>query len=104
MSATSSWSSVGSLVVNRRCISMPGLPSVRASGWSWWRDIHENNSIAVPMLTSPARNVASGWRSLPAARSTRFVARLVTTMGAIRLEPQRACSLCVGRTASPPLS
>ena len=103
MSATSSCSSVGSLVVNRRCISMPGLPSVRASGWSWWRDIHENSSIAVPMLTSPATKVASGCRSLPAARSSRFVARLVTTIGATRLEPQRACSLSAA-TGSPPLS
>ncbi len=32
VSATSSCSSLGSLVVKRRCISIPGLPSVRASG------------------------------------------------------------------------
>ena len=99
--ATSSWSALGSLVVNSRCISMPGRRSVRASGWSWWRAIQENSSIAVPMLTSPAMKVASGLRSWPAARSTRLVATLVTIIGAMRLEPQRACSLsAVGRIAA----
>src|SRR5665647_2027234 len=49
--------------------------------------------MAVPMLTSPAIKVAMGLRSLPAARSNRLVAMLVTIIGAMRLEPQRACSL-----------
>ena len=47
---------------------MPGRPRAPASGCPWCRAIHENTSIAVPSETRPATSVASGWRSLPAAR------------------------------------
>jgi hypothetical protein len=57
--------------------------------------------MAVPMLTSPATKPASGLRSLPAARSSMFVARLTAIIGAIRLEPQRACSLPASAAARP---
>ncbi len=57
--------------------------------------------MAVPMLTSPATNVATGWRSLPAARNTRLLATVVTTSGAMRLEPQRACSLSAAAGSRP---
>ena len=46
-------------------------------------------------------NVASGLRSLPAARSSMLAARFVTTIGASRLEPQRSCSLCASAGATP---
>ena len=101
---TSSCSGVGSLVASWRWISRPGVWKASASGSPWWRSLQANISTAseAPPRPTPARASGPG---LSTSRSSRTVPPAESSIiGAIRLEPQRSCSLGTAAGSSIPCS
>src|SRR5262245_9393752 len=90
---TSSCSGVGSLVAISRWISRPGVWKASARGAPWLRSLQANISTASEAPPRPTPALASG-PGLSTRRSSRTeppTERII--IGAIRLEPQRSCSL-----------